>query len=247
MTHDPDDVRSVNVAEHEEYDHQHLKFLSPSHPKVPVLIGPKPPRQDSKSDSMRLGYSRLMLILFKLCRHASDLIQETQDRTAAFNDFERVCQPQFARTMSNIQILHECCDSRNDRNVRTRANQRYRFDPLANNSGRHTHNIKDDENDGLTNTEVSALNVLYSIQNARSQHRANDTSDAQKCVEAATTIGLIDKKTLNDSTGLTEHENLTCTDNLNNVNATLIDHHDQFAEDIWRQTYADRKQDQRSH
>ncbi|KAJ7234421.1 hypothetical protein C8J57DRAFT_952253, partial [Mycena rebaudengoi] len=79
---------------------------------VPVPIGPEIPRWD-KPD-VRARYCRLMLIFFKPWRRASDLKGEHESWEAAFKDFADNCSPDITSKMENMQILHECRDSRDD-------------------------------------------------------------------------------------------------------------------------------------
>ncbi|PBK65644.1 hypothetical protein ARMSODRAFT_860094, partial [Armillaria solidipes] len=59
-------------------------------------------------------YCRLMLILFKPWRHASDLRADGQSWVDAFHAFREVCTERITFIMNNMQILHECWDSRDD-------------------------------------------------------------------------------------------------------------------------------------
>ncbi|KAJ7843876.1 hypothetical protein B0H14DRAFT_2251405, partial [Mycena olivaceomarginata] len=74
---------------------------------VPVPIGPAMPRRDLKQK-----HGRLMLILFKPWRHASDLRLSGQSWQEAYLAFREVCSPFVLEAIDNIQILHECKDSR---------------------------------------------------------------------------------------------------------------------------------------
>ncbi|KAJ7476627.1 hypothetical protein FB451DRAFT_1033379, partial [Mycena latifolia] len=79
--------------------------------KVPVLIGPAIPRRDVPASMAR--HARLMLILFKPWRHASDLRHADQSWVDAYSQFLRdECPASALECINNMQLLHECKDSR---------------------------------------------------------------------------------------------------------------------------------------
>jgi hypothetical protein len=55
-----------------------------------------------------------MLVLFKPWRKGSDLLGHGQTWEESFQEFVEICPEQFIKIMDNMQILHECCDSRDD-------------------------------------------------------------------------------------------------------------------------------------
>ncbi|KAJ7897959.1 hypothetical protein B0H14DRAFT_2156744, partial [Mycena olivaceomarginata] len=68
------------------------------------------PRRDV--EDLKQKHTRLILILFKPWRHASDLCLEGQSWYDSYLVFRNEC-PQFVlEAIDNIQILHECKDSR---------------------------------------------------------------------------------------------------------------------------------------
>ncbi|KAJ7486256.1 hypothetical protein B0H11DRAFT_1652361, partial [Mycena galericulata] len=77
---------------------------------VPVPIGPALPRRDQEESQHR--YARLMLILFKPWRHASDLIKDGQSWIEAFRVFLEGCPEEVLTVIENMHMLHECKDSR---------------------------------------------------------------------------------------------------------------------------------------
>ncbi|KZV98825.1 hypothetical protein EXIGLDRAFT_587538, partial [Exidia glandulosa HHB12029] len=79
---------------------------------VPVPIGPAIPRRDVVEHFPR--YCRLMLTLFKPWRTAGDLRSSGQSWEHAFRDFQNTCRPEHLKIMDNMQVLHECKDSRDD-------------------------------------------------------------------------------------------------------------------------------------
>ncbi|KAJ7433064.1 hypothetical protein B0H11DRAFT_1759356, partial [Mycena galericulata] len=87
-----------------------LRVLTPGARRVPVPIGPALPRRDH--DDSRHRHARLMLILFKPWRHASDLLSVGQSWIEAYEEFLAVCSSEVLTVINNMQLLHECKDSR---------------------------------------------------------------------------------------------------------------------------------------
>ncbi|KAJ7061433.1 hypothetical protein C8F01DRAFT_930631, partial [Mycena amicta] len=79
---------------------------------VPVPSGPGLPRRDREETVVR--FKRLMLILFKPWRSAKDLKQPDESWLSAYEKFLNDCPVEFVRKMDNMQVLHECKDSRDD-------------------------------------------------------------------------------------------------------------------------------------
>ncbi|KAJ7710213.1 hypothetical protein B0H16DRAFT_1216139, partial [Mycena metata] len=78
---------------------------------VPVPIGPALPRRD-RDGYTKHKHARLMLILFKPWRHCSDLVRTDQSWIEAYEEFLEVCSPDVTMIINNMQLLHECKDSR---------------------------------------------------------------------------------------------------------------------------------------
>ncbi|KAJ4473214.1 hypothetical protein C8R41DRAFT_711055, partial [Lentinula lateritia] len=74
--------------------------------------GPAIPRRDRKEVWPR--YCRLMLMFFKPWRTGTDLRNEGQGWEEAFEMFLVSCLVRIKEVMENMQILHECRDSRDD-------------------------------------------------------------------------------------------------------------------------------------
>ncbi|THU94166.1 hypothetical protein K435DRAFT_575809, partial [Dendrothele bispora CBS 962.96] len=75
--------------------------------------GPGLPRRDKESSTMK--HARLMLILFKPWVTVSDLKSESQTWKEAYDDFlQNSCALRLRRVIDNMQLLHECRDSRDD-------------------------------------------------------------------------------------------------------------------------------------
>ncbi|THV04521.1 hypothetical protein K435DRAFT_649064, partial [Dendrothele bispora CBS 962.96] len=74
--------------------------------------GPPIPRQDR--ENILECYHRLMLILFKPWRCIDDLRIKDQSWKDAFETFLPECPSEFKEIMDNMQLQHECRDSRDD-------------------------------------------------------------------------------------------------------------------------------------
>ncbi|KAJ7804886.1 hypothetical protein B0H14DRAFT_2383381, partial [Mycena olivaceomarginata] len=72
--------------------------------------GPAMPRRDM--DDLKHKHARLMLIRFKPWRHAQDLRMDEESWEDAYLRFCGVCSDFVLEAINNIQVLHECKDSR---------------------------------------------------------------------------------------------------------------------------------------
>ncbi|KAJ7120756.1 hypothetical protein C8R43DRAFT_900498, partial [Mycena crocata] len=97
---------------HDQEKSHILRVRTPNDALVPVPIGPGIPRRDKPEVYAR--YCRLMLIFFRPWRHATDLRSEGQSWEDAFKSFFSSCSSFVKSKMDNMQILHECRDSRDD-------------------------------------------------------------------------------------------------------------------------------------
>ncbi|THU92914.1 hypothetical protein K435DRAFT_624152, partial [Dendrothele bispora CBS 962.96] len=74
--------------------------------------GPAIPRRDRADVFQR--YCRCMLLLFKPWRTPSNLRLPSQSWSEAFEEFKETCSPDKLDLMTNMQLHHECRDSRDD-------------------------------------------------------------------------------------------------------------------------------------
>ncbi|KIO16179.1 hypothetical protein M407DRAFT_53501, partial [Tulasnella calospora MUT 4182] len=80
---------------------------------IPVPVGPSSLPQRDREDVFE-RYCRLMLLLFKPWRNASHLCKRGQSWSNAFLEFKSKCDGRVLNILNNMQLLHECRDSRND-------------------------------------------------------------------------------------------------------------------------------------
>ncbi|TDL18177.1 hypothetical protein BD410DRAFT_728833, partial [Rickenella mellea] len=111
--------RAHFLPQHLEFDTHILRIRHPNNRLVPVPIGPSLPRRDRAEQ--RAKHCRLMLIFFKPWRHASHLRLNSETWADAFQKFAATCAPTFLTLMDNMQILHECKDSRDDHFAKRRS------------------------------------------------------------------------------------------------------------------------------
>ncbi|KAJ7486646.1 hypothetical protein FB451DRAFT_1026851, partial [Mycena latifolia] len=96
---------------HLESDTHLVRVRAHKNRRVPVPIGPALPRRDHENSAAK--HARLMLILFKPWRHSADLRHANQSWVEAYAHFLRdECPPDVLDCINNMQILHECKDSR---------------------------------------------------------------------------------------------------------------------------------------
>ncbi|TEB29564.1 hypothetical protein FA13DRAFT_1632013, partial [Coprinellus micaceus] len=89
-----------------------LQVLHPNHRNIPLLIGCALPRRDRPDVFKR--YCRIMLLFFKPWVKLTDLKESFETWQDAFADFETTCPMVVKTIMDNMQLLHECRDSKDD-------------------------------------------------------------------------------------------------------------------------------------
>ncbi|KAF8164638.1 hypothetical protein K438DRAFT_1472400, partial [Mycena galopus ATCC 62051] len=72
--------------------------------------GPALPRRDR--DESTAKHACLMLVLFKPWRRCIDLISDSQTWIEAYEECLETCPGRTLAIIDNMQILHECKDSR---------------------------------------------------------------------------------------------------------------------------------------
>jgi hypothetical protein len=213
------------LPEHLESDSHVLRIRAPDSRRVPVPIGPGIPRRDKLE--VRERYCRLMLILFKPWRHASDLRRNNQTWHDAFDEFAHICPVKLKVVIDNMQILHECKDSRDDHFIGRRSRARYR-------STRIPHDIVGDrevEDDfGGEEEESLLLDHFEAMENARSQRISKGRDTALKCLQHAESGGLFQMIRPQTNTDLED----TSVEIIKDSNSDSL-------EDVWRKTYENRR------
>ncbi|KAJ8473165.1 hypothetical protein ONZ45_g16394 [Pleurotus djamor] len=190
---------------------------------VPVPIGPGIPRRDRDVTYDR--HARLMLILFKPWRTLADLRPENLTWAQAYDDFLVSAPPHVHTVINNMQLLHECRDSRDDHFETMRRNRR------ANGPLRADGESGEDDTglgDALDQTEV--LEHLESIDMIHSSNLADSNLAVTEAMLSAVESGLIPQSPTVTATAGIDIAILSMT--------KLIDETHHREEQIWKKVYA---------
>jgi hypothetical protein len=214
---------------HDQADSHILRVRSPSEALIPVPIGPGIPRRDKAE--LRARYCRLMLIFFKPWRQASDLRGEFASWQAAFEAFVQTCTPQVLYRMENMQILHECRDSRDDHF----AEHRNRVRKAVNSRNRRRRAQDGDDFSGEDVTEAMILDHLEDLTTRFSMKRAAANEAILECVHYAEESGMYSAEFQDNST----HDPSAMSDATGLEGTHLVT--DTYHEDIWGKAYEERR------
>lgn len=163
-----------------------LRVLLPSQRLVPVPIGPGIPRRGRPDTNER--YCRLMLILFKPWRCLADLKSSSSTWDRSFHDFLQKCPDRYHVIMNNMQLLHECKDSRDDHFAQRRSKQRP-HNEYVNTAWMETVSPEVDELNGEETTD-DILSHILSIEESRSRYNMKINASVEALVAAADRAGL---------------------------------------------------------
>jgi len=207
------------LGEHKERERKHVRLRRRR--VVPVPIGPAMPRRDQTDAYLR--YCRLMLILFKPWRDLSDLRGNYESWEANLGDFSLLMDEAHKQIMRNMQVLHECRDSRND-HMQTRMRTRY------SNARRYADG---DAAPGNDIEEIDMSDVLEHLDEIdRMSSRKIDAAEreAQECLDRLEGAGFF-------TTSLSP----TIADSHDARKPELTRDVDNVLEDEWKDTYEKRK------
>ena len=216
------------LPNHPEYILHTLKMCLPLKRLVPVPIGPSIPRRDD--EPVRERYCRLMLIFFKPWRHAHDLRNENETWSHAFEIFMTTCSPEIEKFIENMQILHECKDSRDD-HFANRLSTTHNHG-IRNLDGQSYSQINEDDFSGDKESEELILQHLVSIQDSRSNACVQAHQDVLTCLNHTKVTGLF-------SPTHVMHSNQPLEGHL----CEEISEQQPLLEELWKKTYDDRKQE----
>ena len=206
------------LPEHKEGDRKNVRLRKRD--VVPIPIGPAMPRRDQPE--ARTRYCRLMVILFKPWRALSDLRDVSESWETVFDEFSPMVDSLHQQIMNNMQVMHECRDSRNE-HMQTRTRERSKG-----NTGREA----EDGAPGNDLEEIDMSEVLDHLEDIdrMASRRLDDASEeARECLERLANTGYfatIDHPASNFSSG---------------VAPELALEEDDTLEDQWRDTYEKRK------
>jgi len=214
-----DDLHSPEM--HDQLETHLIYVTHPRNRSVPVPLGPGLPRRDRKETYTR--FCRLMLILFKPWRKATDLRSEFQSWEDAYVHFLEDCSPEYIAKMNNMQVLHECRDSRDDH-----------FAQRRNDAHRDTHpsrgekrSLIDDDFAHVECTENEILNHLLEVHECQSEKKTKDNVNILHCLEYAEASGMYNA----------HHPDLNQTTSIVSQSGEVELAHDSYEEDRWTHEY----------
>lgn len=196
---------------------------------IPVPIGQSVPRRDRPD--LRERYCKLMLVLFKPWRSALDLrTSNEQPWEEAFNEFSAVCPESIREIMDNMQILHECRDSRDDHFTGRRIRPKNRCNRVPQNMDNREY-----EDDGIYAEEEDerglVLRHIEEVERIRTMQELRQSEAVRQCIESAESAGLYRQKST-DVGCVVEDESLT---------EIVINGEGCQMEEVWRRTYEERR------
>ena len=206
------------LGEHRECGRKELRMRKRD--VVPVPIGPAIPRRDQPEVYHR--YCRLMLILFKPWRGSSDLREPGDSWLEAFEAFGETMAMGHKQIVDNMQVLHECRDSRDD-HMQTRSRLRERGRARDFDGGQEAGNDIED----VDMTEV--LEHLSEIDQMSSRKTEALNEESQQCLRELERAGWYDAAGSSSTGGGAERPE--------DLNLAVGD----ALEDEWRHNYETRK------
>jgi len=234
---DDDSVENLNMNMfldgHLEHDSHQL--VSRSHKLVAVPIGPSLPRRDQSENYAK--YCRIMLILFKPWRCASDLRDQGETWVAAFDNFKNLCSTNITSLMDNMQLLHECRENGHDHFERL---QRCRQIPIN-----YRRPSTTSPNDDFNNMDHEAiLEHLQSISSCNSQNIARSLSNVLNCVVSAEASGMYENSNSTSSSS-SSNDMIDASSILNELEE--IQNQDFSLEQHWKNEYELRRGKWKQH
>lgn len=157
---------------------------------VPVPVGPGSlPRRDREDVFQR--YCRLMLVLFKPWRNARHLRKPGQVWSDAFLEFKACCDSRIVQIMNNMQLLHECRDSRDDHFAQRRSQNRNRGARISTELAHGSVSMEDDFFGESVESEI--LEHISKIEFSRSESLTFQSEGAVAAVKHALAGNLFDE------------------------------------------------------
>ncbi len=183
----PVDRRVPVHADHTDHKMHFQMVTLPVDHRVPVQLGPGILRRDRKDVYLR--YCRLMLILFKPWSSSHDLREEGQSWVDAFKRFSESAGPSILKVLDNMQILHECRDSRDD-HYAARCAKMANASPYRFGVGSRV----EDDFGGDGDTEDALLHHLQSLDHAWSKKVLYSNKNVASCIAQAEQLGMFNNR-----------------------------------------------------
>jgi len=212
---------------HPEFATHVQQIRHPGQRQVTTTIGPSIVRRDQPENMDR--FHRLMLMFFKPWTVPQDLKGNHANYATAFQH-HFPGGSRWYKIMDNMQILHECRDSRDDHfESRSRARQTHVADETARARGVEG----DDFGQGISeDISLEILDHLHSLDECRSRQGQVSQSSVTDCLKHAESGGLFNR---NFTTGDTSCNNIE-------KNSVLIDTETDTCEMEWKHAYETRRQ-----
>ncbi|RXW17049.1 hypothetical protein EST38_g8796 [Candolleomyces aberdarensis] len=181
---------------HDEHRSSYLSVVPPALAFIPVTVGPAIPRRDRPESYER--YCRLMLILFKPWRVPQDLRVSAETWALEFEQFKAssAFTPTVAAILENMQVFHECRDSRDDhfknrhsrlsaaRHLPASSDMECVNDPVLDDIGTHEQDVEH---------EMLIFQGLAGIFRKHSDRSTKQGADILKCLNVGAACGLFER------------------------------------------------------
>lgn len=162
-------------------DHtSHLqRIIAPNKRLIMVPVGLSIPRRD-RPDQLE-QYKRLMLVLFKPWTNLKDLKEEYSSWDEAFESFIVDCPQELKDIMDNMQLMHECKDSRDDHFAERLKKRQAQRRTDSGGTGAYCDNLATDNVTEDILTHIQDVDLCFSEKIANTH---SNTSDCLKHTEA---------------------------------------------------------------
>jgi hypothetical protein len=224
------------LSQHPETNTHVLHEKKPVSYFIPVPMGASLPRRDRPD--VYEWYCWLMLIFFKSWRKPEDLREHGQSWSDAFNSFVGdQCSNEVKSKLDNMQILHECKDSRDDHFLQRQKERRLYTKRMKSASNPKTVNRPTNDDFGVAEDDAHAiLDHLESIQGCSSQHAAKLTQSVTECLSFVDQSRMFDMSTIRPPQNNDFDFNEACIDIKDSEDSIMN-------EDIWKVAYENRRQE----
>ncbi len=210
---------------HPDYATHMQEIRHPARRPLPTPIGPSLPRRDKTETKEK--YCRLMLLLLKPWIHPQDLIEDFTTFELSFQAFQQNNE-KWTKLLHNMQLLHECRDSRDDHFQERHHLQHHHIDTQTESS----YQADDDFTmHGPNEINQELLEHLKSIDNSRSHFIQESQQSVMQCLQEAELRGMFNHPVHQNS----EHGIQDCLGNQSTEETHL-------QEQEWRHEYEMRRQ-----
>ncbi|RXW18892.1 hypothetical protein EST38_g6956 [Candolleomyces aberdarensis] len=225
---------------HDEHRSSYSSVVLPAAAFIPVPVGPAIPRRDRPDVYER--YCRLMLILFKPWQQPRELKSDTQTWACAFEQFKTssALTPTVAAILENMQVFHECRDSRDDhfKNRHSRLSAARHLPASSDGIEDANNSILDDVGTHEQDVEHEQLVArgLTEIFMKHSDRASKRDDNVQECLNVGAACGLFERADMSVYADILPHT--VCQSQRQHVR---VDRNDLHLEQVWKSKYAERR------